>query len=969
MTPLRPTATFLLAATAMVAHLGCPVLLAQAQDDDTEEGEPPGVSLESDGPAELIERGRSAFAASDFAAAEKDIGKFIADYGEAEEAAEAVRALTPLLAISKVGLRKFGEALEWIDQSLADPELAFHLRDELRFWKATCLAATGELVDAQHAFGAYWAEKRHQPFKRYEALLMFGTLYIQQDFPEYAADFFAEQVPKIREKAPEAASRCVVLQFHARLLSDQPDRALALLRAEYPDLADMTQVISFQTLALQLGARFLEEKQWHKAIAAFQRVQRREKLLGLQRAKLEKITDRVTELEGRPRVQSALFQLGNMQRRVERELANFEKIEHFDSALRLRLASAFQGLGRYREAALVMEDMLATLPPDEVVESATLAQIQCWMEIGRWPKAVEAAEAYVETFGDEGPSLATVLFLRAEAFREMREYGDAQLAYGEVVEKFPGHEFAPKALFLQGFLYLQQDDNEGALFQFDQVERHYPDSPMAEDADYWTGMAHSFSKQYQAAREHMRSYLDRHEPAKYGKEAAFRIAVCTFSLAEYPESIALFEEFIEEYPGDPLCDEAHLLLGDAWLGEGEVDKGFAAYDRVRPESRRFFEDAWFKKGKAYKLLEEFGTMRQHYQRFIDEHPDSNRMPEAVYWVGWTHLRDGETDKAQKIYWEVIDEHGADPERHSIADVFAALPKVYRDEGEAGTEELLSRLELMKTSAARSDQPTLALRCAWAKSRIMAKKSPAVARAELLAAANEGWADPKRQSPRLTVEAAEALLDAGNLLTAKELFTDIRKWHPRAVVKDRIFAALGKIAEEEGDTEKAVAYYERFEREAATSLRLAEIQLRRARLLAERGETFAVRSTLESILENPTAPAAIKAESIYELGRSHLDADEEKKAIVYFERLYVAYGKFGELNAKAYWERGQALEKLQLPREALETYRELAAREDLRRFEQARKAGEKIARLEAIVPPEPGPGAEGSDENKGKEEAL
>jgi tetratricopeptide (TPR) repeat protein len=78
----------------------------------------------------------------------------------------------------------------------------------------------------------------------------------------------------------------------------------------------------------------------------------------------------------------------------------------------------------------------------------------------------------------------------------------------------------------------------------------------------------------------------------------------------------------------------------------------------------------------------------------------------------------------------------------------------------------------------------------------------------------------------------------------------------------------------------------------------------------------------------------------------------EKAIVFFERVYVAYGKFGELNAKAYWSRGASLEKLDLNREALETYEELVSRPDLKSFEETGKASEKIARLRPLYPKEP-----------------
>lgn len=925
-----------------------------AQDEAGEKpkpaGDAAGPDIEAEGPAQLLERGRSAFAANDFAVAEEALEKFIVDYGAAEEAKEAARLHRPLVAISKVGLKKFDEALTWIDESLLDPKLDRALSDEIRFWRAICLMTTGELVPAQRAFGEYWADESHNAFKRYEALLLFATLYIQQDFPAEAADFLEQQLPKYREVAPEAASRAVVLELYARLQAEQPDKALAVIRREHGNMNRMTQVISFQTLALQLGATFLDKAQYYDAITCLQRIWPAARLLEYQNAKIAEIGERIALLEQRPDTRGTVFQLKAILKRVERELTNFQAVENFDSALRLRLATAYQGLERYTEAALIMEEMLLTMPPDPVVENATLAQIQCWMETRRWPMAVSAAERYEAVFGDGGKLLATVLFLKAEALREDRNLSAAQLAYGDLVERFPADPFAAKAIFMQGFLYLQQDDNDGALYQFDQVKRQHPKSEMVEDADYWTGMAHSFSGLYAEAREHLSGYLDRYPTPRYRKEATFRIAVCTFSLAEYGEAITGLESFIEAYPGDPLTDEANLLIGDGYFGEGRVNEGFAAYERVRPESVRFFEEAWFKKGNAYKLLEEIPSMRQHFESFVANYPASARLPEAVYWIGWTHTQENENEKARAIYWETIGKFGDDPDMATMTDLFAGLPGVYLSGSETGREDLLTKLQILKGRAAAGKKHTLALRAGWAKSLVQDANGAMTSRTELLDIVK--WVDPKIHDPTITVAVAEAMLESGNTLTAKALFTEIRKWHPRAVGRDRIYRGLGDIAVSEGRADNALEFYNRFERETSSSLHLGEVRLKMAELYGASGKSREARETLESTLETAGVTAAIKAEALLRLGQSHVGSGDHTTAIVYFERLYVAYGKFGELNAKAYWARGQSLEKLKLDREALETYEELAGRDDLKRFEEAGKAANRIAALRRTLPAEP-----------------
>src|SRR5690606_28217337 len=148
---------------------------------------------------------------------------------------------------------------------------------------------------------------------------------------------------------------------------------------------------------------------------------------------------------------------------------------------------------------------------------------------------------------------------------------------------------------------------------------------------------------------------------------------------------------------------------------------------------------------------------------------------------------GELEKARRIYWETIEQLGDDPERTSMTDLFAGLPKVYLPGSEDGREDLLRQLQLLKGRAVAEKRYTLALRAGWAKSLVQAEAGPRTGCTELLDIAK--WIDPKIHDPVITIDVAEAMLDSGNLLSAKALFTEVRKWHPRTPGRDRIYRAL------------------------------------------------------------------------------------------------------------------------------------------------------------------------------------
>ncbi len=906
---------------------------------------------------ELLAKARQAFRQSDFPVAEAYFLAFERDYGAEPQVAEVMEQNKPLIALCMIANGKIAEAIPYIEVSITHPNLPADILEELTFWLAIHSMQTGEYRIAQEWFGKFYSRKDFSGPKRAEAVVMFGTCYVLQGYHRTAAEFFEAQIPKLQssEAAREFAGRAIVMRLHSLLQAENYDGALQLVRDSYPKIGDISQIISFQTLSLQLGSKLMETDRFHDAIACLQRIWNRDRLLKHQRARLADLKAQRDGWMQDPRRQSAVFQLDGMIKRVEREIVNFEGIQEFDAALRFRLAMCFQSLERYREAALIMEDMLQSMETSSVVESASVAVIQCWMQLERWPKALTATENYLLAYGDDATNknLPRVFFMQADALAQMQRLDEASFTYSQIVDLFPDSDLKPKALFMQGFLSLQMDLNETAIALFDRFLAEHEGHSQEQDAFYWKGMALSFQKEYLLTQEHMNAYLEKYETPKYESEAAFRIAYCTFCEADYLKAIEEFESFLTEYgPDAPNSDEAKLLLGDALLGEGKADEGIAAYRSINPASTRFFEDGWFKIGKAYKLLEEVEQMRTHYEEFLTKYPASQRMPEAVYWIGWTYVTEENLDAAKNIYWDTIREHGNNPELNAITELLAGLPKVYRREGPEALAKLKKEMRDLQDEARAEEKKTLELRTAWSEANLTRSENPLLAN-HLLARSSE-LIDPEIHDPQIIADCADAALATDNLIIAEKLYRDLKKWHPISFHKARAFAGLGHIAAAKGDNAEAIQNFEQYEKEAIASTDLPAIILAKAEIQIREGLTGNARNALEGLLEEKTTSSQFKAEALLALGDLLVREKNDLEAIAYYERLYVAYGRYRELVAKAYLRRGEALERLDKPRQAFEVFQELAIRKDLQDLPESQDARKRADQLEPTLPPVPEP---------------
>lgn len=927
--------------TRLAAGVCCGLVLGCLPASAAPRSATPVVDVGVETAEELLNRGRNSYAAGNFADSEKFLSAFLDHYGESAEAVEALPRLLPLLAISLIQQKKFGEALPVIERFVAEvskPEPQWE--EEMRFWLGVCQMEAGDHEAAEKSLRAFIDTFPRSP-KVEEAILLVGTVSsIRGDYENTAAYLKAVA----GNLTPVNRGRADVLRLHALVESQRWDDAMDLVMEEFPRVADIVQIVSFQTLALQVGAEFMDREEFRKAIACLQRVWPRERLLRHQRERLADLKRRLEAASERNAQPFDMLTLAQLVVKVEREIEQFQKIEQFDPALRLRVGSAYLQMQRYREAALVMEDMLLRMEPGPLVEQASLNVVKCWNAIQAHKSTIEAADRFVAAF-PKSKQLSTALFMKADALRELGQYAEAGVVFEGIARDDPKSKLAARALFMKGYCELEAEDNEAAIATFKNVLEAFDDEDIAEMARYWEGMAWSFLKDHDRCRKVMREYLKLYPQGKYAGDADFRIAYCSQSLGEHERASREFRKFLEMYPRHARRDEAFLLLGDALMAVGELDKGIIALQGVGDSNLKFFEEAQFKIGKALRLQEKPDLLAKHMARFAADYPASPRVPEAIYWQGWTYRMADRPDKARELYWEAIGRLGPDPARRAVTDLFIGLQKLYP--GEEGRAEYLGRLDRLGDEARLAGQEALVLRVLWAKAQVLRRSDPERARALLVEAAD--LIDPPTTNPQLTADIGDALRESGDLDRAASVYADLRKWNPRAPQKDRAFAGLGLIAVAQGRDEDALDAFARFERETVGSPLLGEILLTKARLLAKNERYDEAMAALDKLLAEETVPKAIKAEALFAMGEVHMQARHPDKAIAYYQRVYVLYGRFAPLVSKSYLRSAQAFEELDRIQDAIATYRELLSRPELKDLPEAQAAKRQLEQLAPAAP--------------------
>ncbi|MFM8365460.1 MAG: tetratricopeptide repeat protein [Verrucomicrobiota bacterium] len=926
---------------------------------------PPPVAQAGGTADELFAQAKKLFEEKNYQAALDSYLQFKSDYGDAPEAvAASFNTLFPI-AICLVQLSKFTEAVPAITEALEkqgpnpQTQLTPRQRQDLTFWLGVAQLQEKNYAEARTALENFIAlfppdseknplfVRQNPPAARIvEARAMIGTSYILEEKFQEAADFYAKLKPTL---PPDTRGRAVIFQLYALEQLGDFDGAMKVVTEEYPNMGDIAQLISFQTLTLRLGNHWLEKGEFRKAIQCLQRVWTFDRLVKHQESRLEDLRSKLKAAEANTGDPYAKILYARLVGEVTRELENFRKVENFDTALRFRLAIAYLQMKRYREAALVMRQMIAELPPGPLTEQAALNNIRCWTALEDWPNSIAASQDFVQRFPDS-KHLPEVVFMEAEALQSMLRNEEAAAKFLELAEKFPDSNRAAEARFLHAFALLQAEKNMEAAKAFEDFLQRQPTHSRADAAAYWLAMCYSFDQQFEKCRELMEQYLAKHPNGVHRGQAVFRMAYCLQQQEKYNGAIDELMAYLEKFPGDPENNEARVMLANALMNEGFMQDGIDELKKIPPEAGPLYEEGVFRTAEALKLLEEYEQYRDLMQGFVDRFPKSSRVAQAISNLGWYWRQQEQPEKARELYWQAIRDHGNDPSIRSVDDLFGALARLYR--GPQESAQYLALLRDMTTEAEQKNETTLATRLLWAQAQALRKSDPEQSRNILLQAAAR--ADVRKDNPILLVDFANALLDAGQDKDAEKILRDTLRWNPRALQKDRILASLGDIELKRGNDKAALALYTRFERENLGSTIFGPTMLSKARLHAKRGENDKARATLDSLLRAENIRSDIKAEALFTTGELYMQENNPQKALPYFIQVYNMYGRWRAWVAKSYLQGAEALSKLQENTKARRTLQEMLDNPDLEQTPEFPIARERLQALGGPLPVETTP---------------
>jgi tetratricopeptide (TPR) repeat protein len=863
---------------------------------------------------ELVHRSTRAFAAGDWRSAAEHCIALLRDYGDRPEIAQLAKRFQLILLQCHLRLNEWAEALplfESAQDSLSNAPRP--LQGELLLQKAYCERQLLQYDSARESVTASLSMLSATGQRRADATLLLATCMLESNNAEAAGKLVDECLPTLPNQCKEKA---VLLGMHAFLKARQPERAYALFSTALARFPDATARIGIQVLLLDAAAAFLENGEAKSALNCLARIHPPERLIALQKQRVTRIQRPLSAVRT-PQDSSAGSTVLNNEDAVplEGEINTLGSGASFSASTRLLIASAYRALNRNHEAALILEEAVSRVPSSDALEVASLEAAKTWFELERWQRVIDSANRFSKAY-PASPHAPLMLYLKGCAEQKAGMFGEA-LATFQSLAKTGTQEVAINAAFMHALTLLLDNRLPEAgqeLITF--LQKHGKHS-FAESAAYFLCVATGQQGPPQPLRSAASAYLESFPNGEHKPVVLLKRAQSLNALKEKAAAVADLQTLLAESPRHACSGEAALLLGDCRLSLGDGEGALNAWRSVPVDLTAAKEEGIL---KCLKLLFGSGKFEALWEclRELDSvQTDTGRAAEAAVWWWKACSRDGHPEEAAAWALRQIESFGDDPLSKGVDLLITkawSLAAAYLQE-----EAWAAKIATLLASADTDGRHTLHSRLVWANACALRSKNAVEASRCFIKAATLHPANAT--SSAALADGADAMETAGETAKATRLWRDLLKWHPDAPQLDRALFALARLDCAARHNESAWQWVKRFEKTASASTLHPRLLLVKATLQIEQGKPTEALKTLDQLLREKSAAAAVKAEAMFRMGQIHQTAGALPLAISYLQRTYVSYPRFQPWAAKAYIASAEAFHALGDRSAASNTYRE------------------------------------------------
>ena len=251
---------------------------------------------------------------------------------------------------------------------------------------------------------------------------------------------------------------------------------------------------------------------------------------------------------------------------------------------------------------------------------------------------LSSCSEYQKALKAEGEDAIATKFKMGEALYKEGKFGKANRLFAQIVPNYRGKPQAEKLMYLYSNTFYQMKDYYVAGYQFERFASSYPKSEKVEEASFLSAKSYYelspvFSKDQKETKdaiEKLQEFINVFPDSEYVSDAttlvqeldfklekkAYGIAKQYNQISDFPASVRSFDNFIFEFPGSKLredalfyrLDSAYKLAIRSVEYKNTVQNGLIYLKKERLETAKEYSEAFQKTYANSKYIEDVNEM-------------------------------------------------------------------------------------------------------------------------------------------------------------------------------------------------------------------------------------------------------------------------------------------------------------------------------------------------------------------------
>ena len=494
---------------------------------------------------------------------------------------------------------------------------------------------------------------------------------------------------------------------------------------------------------------------------------------------LEKYPEDRYSSDAQFRIASSYYEKGQYEKAVEEAEFTLEKYPgsfvigeatYLKAQAYDRMGRSEDAIGMYREVRDLYEHMWSLLQGSlregknvdfdrymQLFETSSLRVAEIYRGQEKYQEAYEELIVAQET-AEERFSKAKVQMRMGDNFLAWKRFDDAWAAYNQVIELYGDTPFPPNAQYQKGETRYFQGDYARAREDYRLVPANYPDSETALRAAslYSAGQSAEKLEDFDSALELYDEVVENFPRSTEAPLCLLRIGQINSEQKLVDNALAAYRRVATDYRETQFAADANYWLGILYKDQGQMEEAVASFSKVGREAREIYVHSLVQAANIHigagRTEQARGVLTQmlvdvegdrdleataHYQiakldlnnknyadavrgytRVIENYPESETIPEAVYERGLAYHYTGYYSNALGDYQRLLDSDLAAAMRLKVEFAMALSYAAEGDDAkattllnrviESGDETLARNAQLQLISMAEKQDPADAI---------------------------------------------------------------------------------------------------------------------------------------------------------------------------------------------------------------------------------------------------------------------